>query len=37
MADIFDFPPDCILAELLTITCVMGKPPIMPEIIFPVP
>ncbi len=25
------------LAELLTITCVIGNPPINPEIIFPVP
>ena len=35
IADIFDLPPDCILAELLTFTCVIGKPPIIPEITFP--
>ena len=31
------FPPDCIFAELLTITCVTGSPPIIPEMIFPAP
>src|SRR5690606_5565061 len=37
IVDNFDLPPDCTLAELLTITCVIGKPPINPEIMFPVP
>ena len=37
MADNFVLPPDCTLAELLTITCVIGSPPMSPEIIFPAP
>ena len=37
MVDILLFPPDWMLAELLTITCVIGNPPINPEIIFPAP
>ena len=30
-------PPDWIFAELLTITCVIGKPPIIPLIKLPTP
>ena len=30
-------PPDCILAEDLTITCVTGRPPINPDTILPAP
>ena len=37
MADIFVLPPKLIFAELRTITCVTGKPPINPEITFPNP
>ena len=37
IADILVFPPELILAELLTITCVIGSPPIIPETIFPIP
>ena len=37
IADTFDFAPAFIFAELLTITCVIGNPPIKPEIIFPTP
>ena len=36
-AAILVFPPDCMLAELRTITCVTGKPPIIPDAIFPIP
>ena len=31
------FPPDCILADDLTITWVTGKPPINPDTILPAP
>ena len=37
IAEIFVLPPNEILALLRTITCVTGKPPINPEIIFPKP
>ena len=37
MAEYFDFPPDWILAELRTITCVIGRPPINPEMMLPIP
>ena len=37
IVDAFVLPPKEIFAELLTITCVTGKPPINPEKIFPNP
>ena len=37
IADNFVFPPAVIFAELLTITCVIGKPPKKPDKILPVP
>ena len=37
MADVFVFAPKFMFAELRTITCVIGKPPINPEITFPNP
>ena len=36
-ADSFVLPPALILAEVLTITAVSGRPPIMPEMKFPSP
>ena len=36
-ADILVLPPKLIFAELLTITCVSGKPPINPDTILPNP
>ena len=37
MVDNLDFAPACKLALLLTITLVIGNPPIKPDIVFPMP
>ena len=37
IADILDLAPASMLAEPLTITAVIGKPPIKPEIMLPTP
>ena len=37
IAESLVLPLDCMLAELRTITCVIGKPPIKPDTILPAP
>ncbi len=37
MADSFDLAPDWMLAELRTMTCVTGNPPMSPETTLPRP